>query len=82
MEKRFLKMRLPGFSAERSLYSKGGRYRTEITINHTKGNAVLPQAFVPIPSPFKVSWNVYCSEGTCFIVDQFGNRHNITFSNV
>lgn len=75
-------MYLPGFSAEASLHSWARSYRTEIPINHAEGNAVAPQAFVPIPSPFKVGWNVYCAEGTCFIVDQFGNRHNISFSNV
>ena len=75
-------MNIPGFSAEMSLHFRSRRYGTDIPINHTKGIALAPQAFAPIPSPFKVSWNVYCSEGTCFIVDQFGNRHNITFSNV
>ncbi len=76
-------MNMPGFNAEASLRRTMIAYNSSCTsVESTGSNNVTPQAFVPIPSPFKVSWNVYCSEGTCFIVDQFGNKHYISFSNV
>jgi hypothetical protein len=75
-------MHLPGFTAEAALQAETHNYYGAPHETGGEGNRVAPQAFVPIPSPFHVSWNVYCSEGTCFIVDQFGNRHNISFSNV